>query len=103
MTNIPSPATPHRIQNPKWPPGGPKIAKGVWKGVYLLVFGCSKLLNKFFDPNTPSMRKGRDGGGETGKKWGKNGDKKKKKNCIGALPWVVGTFKCYPLHNSHLF
>ena len=28
------PATPHRPQNPKWPPGGPKMAEGVWKGVY---------------------------------------------------------------------
>ena len=26
-------ATPHRQQNPKWPPGGPKMADGVWKGV----------------------------------------------------------------------
>ena len=26
-------ATPHRLQNPKWPPGGPKMANGVWKGV----------------------------------------------------------------------
>ena len=23
-----------RLQNPKWPPGGPKMAEGVWKGVY---------------------------------------------------------------------
>ena len=22
------------LQNPKWPPGGPKMADGVWKGVY---------------------------------------------------------------------
>ena len=28
------PATPHRLQNPKWPPGGPKMADGVWKGAY---------------------------------------------------------------------
>ena len=28
------PATPHRLQNPKWPPGGPKMAEGDWKGVY---------------------------------------------------------------------
>ena len=28
------PATPHRLQNPKWPPGGPKMAGGVRKGVY---------------------------------------------------------------------
>ena len=28
------PGTPHRLQNPKWPPGGPKMADGVWKGVY---------------------------------------------------------------------
>ena len=24
----------NRLQNPKWPPGGPKMAEGVWKGVY---------------------------------------------------------------------
>ena len=29
------------------------------------------ILNKFFDPSTPSMRKGRDGGKKTGKKNGK--------------------------------
>ena len=28
------PASPHRLQNPKWPPGGPKMAEGVWKGAY---------------------------------------------------------------------
>ena len=28
------PATPHRLQNPKWPPEGPKMAEGGWKGVY---------------------------------------------------------------------
>ena len=39
------------------------MADGVWKGVYPYVFGHSKQLslNKFFDPSTPSMRKGRDG------------------------------------------
>ena len=26
------PAAPHRLQNPIWPPGGPKMADGVWKG-----------------------------------------------------------------------
>ena len=43
---------------------GPKIAGGIWKGVYLQVFGCSEQLslNKFFYPSTPSMRKGQDGG-----------------------------------------
>ena len=41
----------HSLQNPKWPPGGLKIADGV--------FGHSKQLSlkKFFDPSTPSMRK----------------------------------------------
>ena len=44
------------------------------------VFGRSRQLslNKFFDPSTPSMRKGRDGE-KNGKKNGKNGGKKKKK------------------------
>ena len=53
----------HRLQNPKWPPGGSKMADGVWKGVYPQVFGHSKQLslNKFFDPSTPSMRKVDDG------------------------------------------
>merc|ERR1719312_1078638 len=65
---------PHRLQNPKWPQGGHKMAEGVWKGVYPLVFGRSRhfSLNKFFDPSTPSMRKGRDGE--------KNEKKKKKEN-----------------------
>ena len=50
-------------RNPKWPPGGPKMANGVWKGVFPWVFGCTKQLslNKFFDPSTPSMRKVDDG------------------------------------------
>ena len=30
------PATLHRLQNPKWPPGGPKMTDGVWKGVSCL-------------------------------------------------------------------
>ena len=34
------------------------MADGVWKGVQPKVFGRSRqlLLNKFFDPSTPSMR-----------------------------------------------
>ena len=32
-TRLP-PATPQRLQNPKRPPVGPKMADGVWKGVY---------------------------------------------------------------------
>ena len=49
------------------------MADGVWKGVYPKVFKRSKQLslNKFFDPSTPSMRKGRDGGENGGKKTGK--------------------------------
>ena len=57
------------------------MADGVWKGVfpYPLVFGHSKQLlqNKFFDPSTPSMRKGRDGEKKNRKK--KREKKKKKK------------------------
>ena len=50
------------------------MADGVWKGVQPEVIGHFKklLLNKFFDPSTPSMRKGRDGE----KKWEKNGMEK---------------------------
>ena len=35
------------------------MAYWVWEGVYPLGFGssCHFLLNKFFDPSTPSMRK----------------------------------------------
>ena len=55
------------------------MAEGVWKGVYSQVFGRSKQLsqNKFFDPSTPSMRKGRDGEKKTGKteKTGKKREK----------------------------
>ena len=36
------------------------MADGIWKGVYLEVFGRSRQLslNRFFDPSTPSVRKG---------------------------------------------
>ena len=39
------------------------MADGVWKVVYPYVFGRFRQLslNNFFDPSTPSMRKGRDG------------------------------------------
>ena len=52
------------------------MADGGWKGVYPSVFGRSRQLslNKFFDPSTPSMRKGRDG-----KRKKKRKEKKKKK------------------------
>ena len=42
------PATPHRLQNPKWPPGGPEMADGGW--CLPPGFGHSKQLslNKFF-------------------------------------------------------
>ena len=50
------------------------MAEGVWKGVYPNVFGHSKHLsqNKFFDPSTPSMRKGYDGGKTEKKRVEKN-------------------------------
>ena len=56
------------------------INKGPFKNY--VIFGHSKQLslNKFFDPTTPSMRKGRDGG--TGKK--KRGEKKKRRMKIVA-------------------
>ena len=78
----------HRLQNPKWSPGDPKMANGVWEGVYLQVFGRSKqlLLNKFFDPSTPSMRKGRDGGNG-----GKNGGKKEEKTYDHSGHYVIAS------------
>ena len=33
-------ATPHHLQNSKWPPGGLTMAYRVWKGVYPYVFGA---------------------------------------------------------------
>ena len=54
------------------------MADGVWKCVYPQVFGHSKQLsqNKFFDPSTPSIRKGRDRGknGKYGEKTGWGGE-----------------------------
>ena len=46
------------------------MADGVWKGMNPQVLGCFKQLslNKFFDPSTPSMRKGRDREKKRGKK-----------------------------------
>ena len=46
------------------------MANGVWKRVQSLVIGHFKQLlrNKFFDPSTPSMRKGDNGGKKNGKR-----------------------------------
>ena len=30
----------HCLQNLKWPLGGPKMADGVWKGIYSQIFGA---------------------------------------------------------------
>ena len=51
------------LQNPKGPLWGPKMADGVWIGVYPKVFGHFRqlLLNKYLYPSTPSMRKGPNG------------------------------------------
>ena len=60
------PATSHHLQhlkNRKWLPGTPKWPRGLGQ----------LLLNKFFDPSTPSMRKGCDGGKKRGKKERKYG------------------------------
>ena len=53
------PAMPNCLQNPKWLPGGPKMADAVWKGVKTWVIERSEQLqlNMFFDPSTPPMRK----------------------------------------------
>ena len=44
------------------------MANGVWKGDYPQV-SKQLSLDKFFDPSTPPMRKGRDG-----EKWGEKND-----------------------------
>ena len=56
---------------PKRPPGSPKMADGVWKGVYPLIIGGSEQLsqNRLLDSKCRCMRKGCDG--ENGK-WRKN-------------------------------
>ena len=63
------------------------MADGVWKGIYPKVFGRSKqlLLNKFFDPSTPSMRKVDDGEKKKEKK------KKKKKKKEKIMTFIVAT------------
>ena len=59
------PAMPNRLQNPKWPPGGPKMAI------------------------TPSMRKGRDRGGKNGINWvEKNKKRLMKIVAITSLPAI---------------
>ena len=49
------------------------MADRVWKGVLSEVIGRSDrlLLNKLFDPSTPSMRKGHDGDKKNGMENGK--------------------------------
>ena len=47
-------------------------------------------LNKFFDPSTPSMRKGRDGG-KTGKKNGKKTGKKKENTDENSGHYVIAS------------
>ena len=51
------------LKNPKWPPGGPKMANGVWIGVYPYLLGHTRQLslNNFFYLSAPSMRKVDDG------------------------------------------
>ena len=52
------------------------MADRVWKGVYLLVFGCSRQLslNNFFDPRSRSIRKVCDREEEEGEVEEKNGE-----------------------------
>ena len=52
------------------PPNISKMADGAWKYVkpYVIDPSDQLLLNKFFDPSTLSMRKGRDGGEKMKKK-----------------------------------
>ena len=53
------PATLHRLQNPKWLLEVPKWPTGSWKVSPRFL---STYTNKFFDPSTPTMKKGRNGG-----------------------------------------
>ena len=54
------------------------MANGVWKGVNPKGCGRPKelSLSRFFDPSTPSMRKGCDGGGGGWKKEEEKNDEK---------------------------
>ena len=47
------------LKNLKGPPGGPKMADVVWRGVSPQVFvgSCQLMSNKFFDPRSRSIRK----------------------------------------------
>ena len=63
-------ASPHCLQNQKWPLGTPKMSDRFWKCVNTTkVFGrsCQLLLNKFLEPSTPSMRKVDNEGEEQGR------------------------------------
>ena len=80
------------------------MADGVWKGVYPMVFGHSKQLslNKVFDLSTPSMRKGRNGGGKNG---GENVGKKREKMDENSGHYVVASSRlpeCRPLEHRTL-
>ena len=60
------------LKNPKWPPGGPKMADGVWKGAYPQVLERSRQLslNKFLDSTIPSMKTSKiQNGGQGAPKW----------------------------------
>ena len=67
---------------------GPQNGRGGLERCLPLVFGRSKQLslNKFFDPSTPSMRKGRDGGKREKKR---NWRKKKEKTDENSGHYVI--------------
>ena len=63
------------------------MADGIWKGVQSQVIGRSDQLsiNKFFDPNTPSIRKGHDGENEK-KREGEIENKGENSGPLSSLP-----------------
>ena len=76
LTHHPQCCTAWKIQNghqraPKWLTGSGKVSTPRFWGIL-----SNFRKNKFFDPSTSSMRKGRDGEKKRGKK---NGKKKKKR------------------------
>ena len=74
------------------------MADGVWKRVQPKVIGLSEQhsVNKFYDPSTPSMRKGRNGG-KGGKKMKKITVKIVATNVIASQPPTADRLQCQPL------
>ena len=77
-TRLP-PATPHRLQNPKWPPGCPKMAEGSGKMSTPRFLGVLSNFRQISFLIRALLLWEKVATEETGKKNGKNGEKKGEK------------------------